>query len=235
MQMISLDNVSYIYRGQKVYPIENFSLEIKKGEFVVLKGTNGSGKSTLAKLIAGVIKPRKGLITINDINTKSRKDFLDLRKEVSIIFQHPEHNLLFDKVYDDLAFGLTNIKIPKDQHKEIITSALKKVGMSGYEQHSTYDLSGGQKQRIAIAGILAMGCPIIVADEPTSMLDTQGKEEIYNLLWELNKQGHTIILSTNIQSETRTSPPQCLNFARDTPSDTNDNSCYTKKGRVISL
>jgi len=199
--MIKIENVYYKYKGQKKLVLENFSLEIEEGEFVVLRGNNGSGKSTLAKLIAGVIKPKRGTVTVNDINTKSKKDFLNLRKHASIIFQNPENNLLFDKVYDDIAFGLENLKIPKAEHATHIKNALEKVGMSEFENHSTYDLSGGQKQRIAIAGVLAMNCKILIADEITAMLDTKGKQEIYDLLWELNGIGITIILATNINAE----------------------------------
>ncbi|MCL2570708.1 MAG: ATP-binding cassette domain-containing protein [Firmicutes bacterium] len=201
--MIKLDNVSYKYRRQKEYILRDFSLEINDGEFIILKGSNGSGKSTLARLIAGITKPRKGTVTIDGINTRDKKRFYDLRSTISIIFQNPETSLLFDRVYDDIAFGLENLKIPKTKHPEIIAHALELVGMTGFENHSTYELSMGQKQRIAIAGILAMNCKIIVADEITAMLDTGGKQDIYNLLWELNSRGITIILATNIDYETK--------------------------------
>jgi len=199
--MIKLENVFARYKGQKTWVLNDFNLQINEGEFVVLKGSNGSGKSTLAKIISGTIKPRRGTCRVDGIDTQDTKNFPQLRKTISIIFQNPENNLLFDKVYDDIAFGLQNLKVPKTQHAEIIAESLAKVGMKGFEQHSTYDLSGGQKQRIAIAGILAMKCKVLVADEPTAMLDTAGKQEIYDLLWELNKNGTTVILATNIESE----------------------------------
>ena len=199
--MINLENVSYRYRGGKHWVIRDLNLTIERGEFIVLSGGNGSGKSTLGKLIAGITRPKRGTVTVDGTTTKKRSDFARLRRTVSIIFQNPENNLLFDRVYDDIAFGLVNLKVPKDQHAEIVARALEMVGMSGFEDHSTYDLSGGQKQRIAIAGVLAMNCQILVADEPTSMLDTDGKREIYDLLWHLNEQGITIILATNIAAE----------------------------------
>ena len=199
--MIKLDNVSYKYRRAKKWVLHDFSLEINEGEFIVLQGNNGSGKSTLARLIAGIIRPKRGTVTVGDINTKKRKSFLPLRKIVSIIFQNPENNLLFDRVYDDIAFGLSNLKVPKDEWQARIEKVLAQVGMAGFENHSTYELSGGQKQRIAIAGILAMDCKVLVADEITSMLDTDGKAEIYDLLWQLNSQGITVILATNIAKE----------------------------------
>ena len=199
--MITLENVTYRYKGQKRLIFDNYSLELGEGEFVVLRGNNGSGKSTLAKLIAGVIKPKRGRVLVDGIDTKSRKEFRQLRNTISIIFQNPENNLLFDRVYDDIAFGLENLKVPKDERAQRVSDALERVGMAGFENHSTYELSGGQKQRIAIAGVLAMNCKILVADEITAMLDTNGKQEIYDLLWELNAKGVTIILATNIEAE----------------------------------
>jgi len=199
--MISVCNVSYKYRRSREWVLRDFSLEIADGEFVVLRGCNGSGKSTLARLIAGITRPKKGRVSVDGINTRDRGQFRELRRRVSIIFQNPENNLLFDRVYDDIAFGLENLKIPKDGHAEIIGTALQKVGMSGFEDRSTYELSFGQKQRVAIAGILAMDCKIIVADEPTAMLDTRGKSEIYGLLRELNENGVTVVLATNIEAE----------------------------------
>lgn len=199
---VSVDNISHWHRGRRRSPVFlNFSLTINRGEFVVLSGSNGSGKSTLAKLIAGVIRPKRGNIVVDGTNTKELGGFSKLRRSISIVMQNPETNLLFDRVYDDIAFGLCNLKIDKKEHETIISKSLGSVGMAGYEDRSTYELSGGQKQRIAIAGILAMNCETIVLDEPTSMLDTQGKKELYNLLWELNQAGKTIILATNVAEE----------------------------------
>ena len=201
--MIKLENISYRYRRTKPWVFRDYNLEISKGEFVVFKGNNGSGKSTLAKLVAGIVKPKRGIITVNGTGTKTKsgEQFRSLRQTISIIFQNPENNLLFDRVYDDIAFGLENLKVPKAEWDERIENALALVGMTGFKDKSTYELSGGQKQRIAIAGILAMNCEILVADEVTSMLDTQGKQDIYNLLWELNDKGITIVLATNIAQE----------------------------------
>jgi len=201
--MIKLTDITFRHKGAKTPVFEDFSLEIQSGEFVVLVGDNGSGKSTLARLIAGVIKPRRGMVAVNDINTKDKKRFFELRQTISIVLQNPENNLLFDKVADDIKFGLLNLRIPKGEHNDRIAAALEKVGLPDFEKRSTYELSFGQKQRVAIAGILAMGTSHIVLDEPTAMLDTDGKREIYDLLWDLNAQGFTIILTTNIESETK--------------------------------
>ena len=201
--MIKIDNVTFRHKGAKEPLFTDLNMEITQGEFVVLVGNNGSGKSTLARLIAGIIKPRRGTITVDGINTRDKKQFLALRQTISIVMQNPENNLLFDKVRDDITFGLINLKIPKIEHEGLVELSLKKVGLADFDKRSTYELSFGQKQRVAIAGILAMGTNYVVLDEPTSMLDTQGKTEIYDLLWELNAQGITIILTTNIESETK--------------------------------
>ena len=201
-EIIKVENLTYWHKGGRKRPVfADFSLTIQRGEFVVLSGVNGSGKSTLAKLVAGIIRPRRGNVIIDGINTKSIGSFSKLRQRISIVMQNPETNLLFDRVYDDIAFGMENLKIPRELHEERISEALTAVGMSGFEDNSTFELSGGQKQRIAIAGVLAMNCDCLVLDEPTSMLDTEGKVELYNLLWELNEAGKTIILSTNVASE----------------------------------
>ena len=199
--MIEIQNVSYRYRGSKDWVLRDFCETINEGEFVVLRGSNGSGKSTLARIIAGIVKPKRGTVLVDGICTRDRRRFYDLRRLISIVFQNPENNLLFDRVFDDIAFGLENMKVPKSEWGGRVAKVLEQVGMSGFEERSTYKLSGGQKQRIAIAGVLALGSRILVADEVTAHLDTQGKEDIYNLLWELNASGVTVVLTTNIASE----------------------------------
>ncbi|MCL2846696.1 MAG: ATP-binding cassette domain-containing protein [Firmicutes bacterium] len=200
-EKIVLDGVSFRHRGAKKNVFTKYNLVLEKGEFIVLSAKNGGGKSTLARLICGLVAPRRGNIHVDGINTKNGRQFYELRKKISMVMQNPENNLLFDRIWDDMVFGLKNLKIPKEEYEERVANALARVGMQGFENRSTYELSGGQKQRIAIAGVLAMGTEYLVVDEPTSMLDTQGKVEIYELLWKLNARGTTIILTTNILSE----------------------------------
>ena len=161
----------------------------------------GHGKSTLARLIAGIDKPTTGEILVDEINTKDRKQMLALRKKVGMILQNPENQIIFNRVYDDIAFGMKNLGYGKEDIKKDILECLKMVEMSEYINSDSYELSLGQKQRIAIASVLAMNPKTIVFDEPTAMIDPQGKEKIYEILKNLNKQGYTIIYITNVVDE----------------------------------
>lgn len=198
--MIEINNVSYKYKnGNEV--LKDINITINDGEFVTIIGKNGSGKSTLAKLISGLEKPTKGDVIVNRIDTKSKKETIELRKNVGIVFQNPENQIIFNKVYDDIEFGMKNLCVNSKNTKNAIESALKKVGMQDFIKKETFELSLGQKQRIAIASVLALNTKIIVFDEPTTMLDPEGKKEIYDILESLKQQGYTIIYITNAIDE----------------------------------
>lgn len=157
------------------------------------------GKSTLAKLIAGLEKPNKGQVLIDNISTLNKSSFLEIRKMVGIVFQNPENQILFNNVYDDIAFTMKNLKM--DNIKERIEKSLKDLKMSDFINSETYELSLGQKQRVTIAGVSAIDPKYIVLDEPTTMLDPQGKDDVYELVKNLKTQGYTIIYITNIIDE----------------------------------
>lgn len=157
------------------------------------------GKSTLAKLISGIIKPSKGEILVEEKNTKEKQNFLEIRKEIGIVFQNPENQIIFNNVEDEMKFALENLKIENKEEK--IRQALKKVGLEGKEKEETYSLSLGQKQRLCIASVLTLETKYIVLDEPTAMLDPKGKEEIYEIVKKLKQEGYTIIYVTNIIDE----------------------------------
>lgn len=157
------------------------------------------GKSTIAKLIAGITNPSKGEILIEEKNTKEKKNFLEIRKEVGIVFQNPDNQIIFNNVEDEMKFALENLKI--DDKEEKIKNALEKVGLLGKEKEETYTLSLGQKQRLCIASVLALETKYIILDEPTAMLDPNGKEEIYKIVKKLKQDGYTIIYVTNIIDE----------------------------------
>ncbi|MCI8481919.1 MAG: ATP-binding cassette domain-containing protein [Clostridia bacterium] len=157
------------------------------------------GKSTIAKLIAGIVKPTKGEVLIEGKDTKKKENFLNIRKQVGIVFQNPENQIIFNSVEDEIRFGLENLKIENIEEK--ITQSLIKVGLEGKEKQEAYTLSLGQKQRLTIASVLAMETKYIVLDEPTAMLDPKGKEEIYNIVKQLKKEGYSIIYITNIIDE----------------------------------
>lgn len=157
------------------------------------------GKSTLAKIIAGIVKPTKGEVLVEGKNTKNKADFLSIRKQVGIVFQNPENQIIFNCIEDEMKFPLENLKIKNPEEK--IKEALKKVGLEGKEKQEAYNLSLGQKQRLTIATVLAMQTKYIVLDEPTAMLDPKGKEEIYEIVKKLKQEGYTIIYITNIIDE----------------------------------
>lgn len=196
--MIELKNVSYGYEKKKNI-IKEVNKEIKPGQFICVIGKNGSGKSTLAKLIAGIVKPTSGEVLIEGNSTKKKENFLPIRKQVGIVFQNPENQIIFNSVEDEIRFPLENLKIENIEEK--ITKALKKVGLEGKEKSEAYTLSLGQKQRLTIASVLAMETKYIILDEPTAMLDPKGKEEVYNIVKELKQEGYAIIYITNIIDE----------------------------------
>jgi len=198
--MIKVENVTYEYKNG-IKAIENLNLEIQDGEFVSIIGKNGSGKSTLAKLLSGLAKPTKGEIIVNDINTKDKKEQINLRKNIGIVFQNPENQIVFNKVYDELAFGMKNVGTEDSKIEEIIERCLEEVDMLEYKNSDSYELSLGQKQRIVIAGTIAMNPKILVFDEPTTSIDSEGKEKIYEILRSLQSNGYTIIYITNIMDE----------------------------------
>lgn len=196
--MIRINNLSFKYKNSNKV-LDNINLEINEGEFVSIIGKNGSGKSTFAKLISGLLKPTSGETLIDDLDTSKKDTFMEIRQRVGIVFQNPENQIIFNNVYDDIAFALKNLKV-KDIDLRI-KEALKKVKMDKYIFNNTYELSLGQKQRTVIAGILSINPKYIIFDEPTTMLDSEGKEDVYNLIIELKKQGYTIIYITNAVDE----------------------------------
>lgn len=192
--MIKFEDVSFKYKNENRI-LNNLNFTIKEGEWISIVGKNAAGKSTILNLMAGIIKPTKGKIIIDDIDTKSKKDFMELRKKIGIVFQNPDNQILFPRVYEDIEFALKNLNF--EDRKERIEEALNFVNMKDFQDKNTYELSLGQKQRINIASVLALKPKYIVLDEPTTMIDSKEKENIYHCLQELKKQGYTIIFVTN--------------------------------------
>lgn len=199
--MIKLENVDFRYKNND-YILKNINLNIEQGEFVSIIGKNGAGKSSISKLIAGITKPTNGTIYVDEIDTKSKKDFYKLRKKIGIVFQNPENQLVFANIEDDMKFMLENFNFSKDEISKRIDEALKLVSMEGYSQKDIYELSMGQKQRIAIAEMLALKPKYLILDEPTAMLDPLAKQELLETITNLNKkEAITIIYVTNIVDE----------------------------------
>jgi len=187
-------NLSFSYYEKKV--LTNINLDVKKGEFIGLVGSNGSGKSTLLKLLCGILSPQEGEVIIKDQKLDEHNKI-----KVGYIFQNPENQIIGVTVEEDVAFGLENIGVPREKMLEKIEWALSTVGLEGLNHADPNALSGGQKQRLAIASILAMEPEIILMDEPTSMLDPKGRNEIYKVIHNLREIGETIIIASHHSSD----------------------------------
>ena len=181
---------------------EQVNLEIESGSFTAVIGPNGCGKSTLAKQFNGVLLPSGGTVWIEGMDTSDEALLLEIRRTVGMVFQNPDNQIVANVVEEDVAFAPENLGIPSAEIRQRVDEALKTVGMYDYREHAPHLLSGGQKQRIAIAGVLAMRPKCIVLDEPTAMLDPQGRKEVIATISRLNKeQGMTVVLITHHMSE----------------------------------
>lgn len=200
--IIKTENLSYCY-NEKDYGqvIENLDIEIKKGEFVCLLGHNGSGKSTLAKHFNAILLPSGGVCYVNGIDTKDEEKIFDVRKNVGMVFQNPDNQLVATIVEDDVAFALENLGVDPAIIRKRVDEALKSVGLYEQRKSAPHKLSGGQKQRVAIAGVIALRPNCIVLDEPTAMLDPVGRKEVMDTLNKLKQEGLTIVLITHYMEE----------------------------------
>lgn len=209
MELIKFENVDFSYtleddenNEQQVDVLKNLNLKIEKGSFVAILGHNGSGKSTIAKLTNGIIFPQKGKVIVAGMETKEDDSIFDVRKEVGMVFQNPDNQIVASIVEEDVAFGVENLGFPPAECRKRVDEALKTVGMYEFREKAPHKLSGGQKQRVAVAGIIAMKPQCIVLDEPTAMLDPSGRKEVIETIKKLNKEdGITIILITHYMDE----------------------------------
>ncbi|MEK4058157.1 MULTISPECIES: energy-coupling factor transporter ATPase [Paenibacillus] len=198
--MLTFDHVHFYYKkGQPV--IEDLSFTIETGEFVAIVGANGCGKSTIAKLMDGLLLPKQGDVTFQDLNTSRPADLRMIHEQIGFVFQNPEDQFITTTVMDEVIFGLENIRVPREEIRSRLDQALQAVQMENYLESMPHQLSGGQKQRVAIAAILAMQPRIIIFDEATSMLDPQGREQVLSIMQELHRQGMTIIHITHHMEE----------------------------------
>ena len=182
--------------------IDNISLSINEGEFVCILGKNGSGKSTLAKCLNALILPTSGKVNIYGMNTQNADDIINIRKNIGMAFQNPDNQIVASIVEEDVAFGMENLAIPSDEMNRRIDESLKSLGIQELREAMTSKLSGGQKQKVSIAGILAMKSKIIVLDEPTSMIDKNGRRDLLDKVKKLNKEEKiTVILISHYIEE----------------------------------
>ena len=197
MNAVETNNISYHY-PDNTKALNKVNFKASKGNMIALLGPNGAGKSTLFLHFNGILKPTSGNLKINSepINY-DKKGLMKLRQEIGIVFQNPDDQLFAPTVQEDVAFGPMNMDLSKEEVEKRVENSLKRVGMEGYEDKPPHLLSGGEKKRITIAGILSMKPQIMVLDEPTSGLDPTGASKIMKLLYHLNKEGITIIISTH--------------------------------------
>ena len=182
--------------------IDDVDLDISAGDFIAILGHNGSGKSTLAKHMNALLLPTGGAVWIKNMDTRDESQVWDIRQTAGMVFQNPDNQIIGSIVEEDVGFGPENIGVPTDEIWQRVNESLEAVGMTEYRQHSPNKLSGGQKQRVAIAGVMAMRPECIVLDEPTAMLDPNGRKEVLKTVRKLNKEsGVTVILITHYMDE----------------------------------
>ena len=206
---ISIRNLCYSYEdddGVSVPVLDDFSIDIDRGEFIAVLGHNGSGKSTFAKILNLILAGQSGVLTIDgktvDPDNATDEEIMAVRRKVGMVFQNPDNQLVATIVEDDVAFGPENLGVPSAEIRERVDKALFDVGMLSYAKHEPHRLSGGQKQRVAIAGIMAMMPECIIFDESTAMLDPIGRREVLSSIEKINKEkGITVILITHYMDE----------------------------------
>ena len=204
--IIQTENLSFTYpaSGDRLaLPVfEDLNIEIAEGSFTAVIGPNGCGKSTLAKHFNAILLPSGGKVWVAGLDTSDEEKLLEIRRQIGMVFQNPDNQIVANVVEEDVAFAPENLGVPSVEIRRRVDEALKTVGMYEYAEHAPHLLSGGQKQRVAIAGVLAMEPRCIVLDEPTAMLDPRGREEVVSTVARLNKeQGITVVLITHHMSE----------------------------------
>lgn len=204
--MVQCQNVVFKYESNNKddikLAIDDVTLEVKKGEFLVILGRNGSGKSTIAKHMNALLVPSDGKVYVAELDTSIEKNIWDIRNKAGMVFQNPDNQIVATIVEEDVAFGPENLGIEPSEIRSRVDDCLKKVNMYEYRKHAPHLLSGGQKQRVAIAGVLAMMPECIIFDESTAMLDPSGRREVIKTIKEINnKYGITIVLITHYMEE----------------------------------
>ena len=205
--MLQTEHLSFTYPAEEgvsasTTALEDVSLSIEKGSFVVVLGHNGSGKSTLAKHMNAVLLPSGGAVYVEGMDTKDEALLLEIRRRVGMVFQNPDNQIVANVVEEDVAFAPENLGVPSEEIRRRVDDALAAVGMSEFTRHAPHLLSGGQKQRVAIAGVIAMAPECIVLDEATAMLDPAGRREVLSAIRTLNQErGITVVLITHHMDE----------------------------------
>ncbi len=202
--MIRIEHLSFSYHAESEYPVpalQDVSLSIGDGEFVVIVGHNGSGKSTLAKQLNALLLPTRGDVWVDEINTREKSRVWDVRQRVGMVFQNPDNQIVSTVVEDDVAFGPENLGVPAAEIQVRVDDAMQRMGIADLRDRAPHLLSGGQKQRVAIAGVLAMRSRYLVLDEPTSLLDPEGRAEVLAAAQQLHREGLAVIIITHFMHE----------------------------------
>ena len=206
LTMLQTEHLSFTYPAEEgqtsTVALEDVSLSIERGSFVVVLGHNGSGKSTLAKHMNAVLLPSGGTVYVEGMDTRDEALLLEIRRRVGMVFQNPDNQIVANVVEEDVAFAPENLGVPSEEIRRRVDDALAAVGMSEFTRHAPHLLSGGQKQRVAIAGVIAMAPECIVLDEATAMLDPAGRREVLSAIRALNQErGITVVLITHHMDE----------------------------------
>lgn len=210
MNIVKAENLTYEYIRRDedgnvegiTTAVDDVSLRVKQGDFVAILGHNGSGKSTLAKHINAILSPTEGTVWVDGKDTRDEEEIWNIRQTAGMVFQNPDNQIIGQVVEEDVGFGPENIGVPTEEIWERVTESLRAVGMYQFRKYSPNKLSGGQKQRVSIAGVLAMHPKCIILDEPTAMLDPNGRKEVIRAVRGLNQvEGVTVILITHYMEE----------------------------------
>ena len=232
---VSCERVSYSYPGSGRPALSEVSLDLRQGEYVGVVGPNGGGKSTLVRLLNGLLRPESGrvLVTGRDPATEP----FEVRKHLGVLFQNPENGLVAPFVEDDIAFGLENLGVPREEMRERVARAIRTVGLEGFERREPHTLSGGEKQRVALAGLLVAEPEILVLDEPTSMLDSAGRMEVLEYLHALQSEKTVLHVTHHLEELTGADRIYVLNggelVADETPERFFSNAELLRENRLV--
>ena len=232
---VSCERVSYSYPGSERPALSGVSLDLRPGEYVGVVGPNGGGKSTLVRLLNGLLKPESGRVAVSGHDPATEP--FEVRKHLGVLFQNPENGLVAPFVEDDVAFGLENLGVPREEMRERVARAIRTVGLEGFERREPHTLSGGEKQRVALAGLLVAEPEILVLDEPTSMLDSAGRMEVLEYLHALRSEKTVLHVTHHLEELTGADRIYVLNggelVADETPERFFSNAELLRENRLV--
>ena len=232
---VSCERVSFSYPGSGRPALSGVSLDLRQGEYVGVVGPNGGGKSTLVRLLNGLLKPDSGRVLVSGRDPATEP--FEVRKHLGVLFQNPENGLVAPFVEDDVAFGLENLGVPREEMRERVASAIRTVGLEGFERREPHTLSGGEKQRVALAGLLVAEPEILVLDEPTSMLDSAGRMEVLEYLHALRSEKTVLHVTHHLEELTGADRIYVLNggelVADETPERFFSNAELLRENRLV--